>query len=47
MLNQTIWLQEVFEIITNEIATALELSQQQSQMSTVIYQYQTVEEVSK
>jgi len=44
MLNQTIWLQEVFEIITNEIATALELSQQQSQMSTVIYQYQTVEE---
>ena len=44
MLNQTIRLQEVLEIITNQIATALELSQQQSQMRTVIYQYQTVEE---
>ena len=45
MLNRIIQLQALLEIITNEIATALELSlQQQSQMRTAIYQYRTVEE---
>ena len=39
MLNRIIQLQALLEIITNEIATALELSlQQQSQMRTAIYQ---------
>ena len=44
MLTRTIWLQEVLGIITNEITTVLELSLQQSQMRTFIYQYRTVEE---
>ena len=45
MLNQINRLQVVLEIITNEIATALELfAQQQSQMRAAIYQNRIVEE---